>query len=464
MADAAATAVRPRAVVPNAGHVGVGLGIAAGIGALGAADAGYFPPAWGWTALVALWLVVAWLFLGRAALHGGRLAAVFVACVTLLAGWTWLSLTWTDNVTNTVLEGFRVLAYAAVAAALVLVVRRETAPALLRGLLAAIVLLSTYGLATRLFPDRLGSYDPISGYRLSEPIGYWNGLAIFAAMGMLLALAAAARESSAALRAAAAFAFVLLVPTVYFTFSRGGWIALGIGTVAAILLDPRRLQLVLALLTVGVPALLVAWFASESEGLTRQDAVLNVAADQGRELAVVIVLLAVVAAAGAVALAVGERRITPPRPVRLAFAALLVAAALGAVTAVFVRFGGPVETVERAYDAFTTPPAADPTDLGERLFTFSGTYRPEAWEEAWNQYRDNPVLGGGAGTYEQYWNQHRPIDHKLRDGHSLYLEVLGELGPFGLALLAIALAAPLAAAVGARRHPLAIGAFGAFVA
>jgi O-antigen ligase len=463
MADAAATAVRPRAVVPDAGRVAVGLGIAAGIGALGAADGGYFPPAWGWTALVALWLVVAWLFLGRAALHAGRFAAVFAGGLTALAGWTWLSLAWTDNVTQTVLEGFRVLAYAAVAAALVLVVRRETAPALLRGLFAAIVLVSTYGLATRLFPDRLGTYDPISGYRLSEPLGYWNGLGIFVAIGLLLALAAAARERSVPLRAAAAFAFVLLVPTLYFTFSRGAWIALGVGILSAVALDPRRLQLVLALLVVGAPGLLVAWIGSRSEGLTRADAPLSAAADQGGELAIVVVLLALAAAAGTVALAAAERRIVPPRPVRVAFATVLVVVALGAVVGVFASFGGPVKTVERAYEAFTAPPPGG-TDLGQRLFRFSGSYRAELWEEAWNQYRDNPVLGGGAGTYEQYWNQNRPLDHKVRDAHNLYLETLGELGPFGLGILALALAVPLAAAVGARRHPLAAGAFGAYVA
>ncbi|HEU4942322.1 MAG TPA: O-antigen ligase family protein, partial [Gaiellaceae bacterium] len=99
-----------------------------------------------------------------------------------------------------------------------------------------------------------------------------------------------------------------------------------------------------------------------------------------------------------------------------------------------------------------------------RLFTFSGSYRPEIWKEAWNEYADNPLLGGGAGTYEQYWNEHRPIDHKVRDGHNLYLETLGELGPIGLAALLVALAAPVAAAFGARRHPLAAGAFGAYVA
>jgi hypothetical protein len=219
--DAAASAVRPSAFAPDLSRVAVGIGAAAGVGALGAADGGYFPPAWGWTALVALWLVIAWLLLGRAALHGGRLAGVFLGGLTALAAWTWLSLFWTDNTTQTVLEGFRMLAYAGVAAALVLVVRRTTAPALLGGVLGAIALVAGYGLATRLFPDRLGVYDAIGSYRLAEPLGYWNGLGIFVAMGLLLALGFAARERSIALRAVAAAIFVILMPTLY-SRSAGG--------------------------------------------------------------------------------------------------------------------------------------------------------------------------------------------------------------------------------------------------
>jgi tetratricopeptide (TPR) repeat protein len=463
MADAAATAVRPRAVAPDLGHVAVGLGAAAGIGALGAADGGYFPPAWGWTALVALWLVVAWLFLGRAALHGGRLAAVFAGGLTGLAAWTWLSLAWTENSVQTVLEGFRMVAYAGVATALVLVVRRDATPALIRGVLAAITLVSVYGLATRLFPDRLGTYDPVSTYRLTEPVGYWNGLGIFAAMGLLLALGAVARERSTIVRAVAGAAFVLLVPALYFTFSRGAWIALAAGIVAAVALDPRRLQLLVAVLVVGIPGLLAAWIGSRSEALTRQDSPLSAAADQGGEVALFAVVLAVIAAAGVAALAAAERRFVPSRSVRLGFAALVALVVLGSALGVVARLGGPVEMVDRAYDAFKTPPP-DPTDLGERLFTFSGSYRLDLWGESWNQYTANPVLGGGAGTYEQHWLQERPIPHNVRDAHNLYLETLGELGPIGLALLAFALGAPLAAAVGARRHPLAAGVFGAYVA
>jgi hypothetical protein len=463
MADAAApAAVRARAL-PDLRAFGVGVGATAGMGALAAADGGYFAPAWGWTALVGFWIAAAWLLLGRAELRAGALGTAFLGAFAGLAGWTWLSLAWSDNTVQTALEGFRALAYLGAAAALLLVVRRETAPALIRGVFAAITLVSLYGLATRLFPDRLGTFDPIGGYRLSEPLGYWNGLGIFAAMGALLALGLLARDSSLLTRCLAAAAFPVLLCTIFFTFSRGGWIALGLGFLTAFILDPRRLHLVLATVTVGVPTVFALWAAFSSEGLTTTDSPLSTAVDQGRAVALIVAVCSTLAAAGIAALALAERRIQPARSVRLAFATVLALLALGASAAVLVRFDGPVGLVREGYDAFTVP-LAEPEELEQRLFSFSGSYRPELWEAAWDQYRDDPVLGSGPGTYEQYWNRNRPLSHIVTDAHSLYLEMLAELGVVGLFLLLVAFGAPAVAAFAARREPLAVGAIGAYAA
>ena len=75
-----------------------------------------------------------------------------------------------------------------------------------------------------------------------------------------------------------------------------------------------------------------------------------------------------------------------------------------------------------------------------------------------------PVLGSGAGTYEQSWNELRPAAYKLRNAHSLYLETLSEVGPVGLVLLLAALAIPVLAAIRARRQPLVSATFGAYTA
>ena len=63
------------------------------------------------------------------------------------------------------------------------------------------------------------------------------------------------------------------------------------------------------------------------------------------------------------------------------------------------------------------------------------------------------MLGGGAGSYAEYWFQHRRVASTVHDAHNLYLETLAELGPVGLLLLALVLGAPLAAVRRARSSP-----------
>lgn len=53
------------------------------------------------------------------------------------------------------------------------------------------------------------------------------------------------------------------------------------------------------------------------------------------------------------------------------------------------------------------------------------------------------MVGGGAGSYEAWWAQHGSIPLFVRYAHSLYLEVLGELGVIGFVLLLAALGSAL---------------------
>jgi hypothetical protein len=81
------------------------------------------------------------------------------------------------------------------------------------------------------------------------------------------------------------------------------------------------------------------------------------------------------------------------------------------------------------------------------------------WEVAVEQVSDSPVLGTGAGTWPRTWHQDRSVTRTARDAHGDYVETLSELGPLGLALLLLALGAPLLAGA---RSP-AVGAYAAFV-
>jgi cytochrome c-type biogenesis protein CcmH/NrfG len=74
------------------------------------------------------------------------------------------------------------------------------------------------------------------------------------------------------------------------------------------------------------------------------------------------------------------------------------------------------------------------------------------------------LLGGGAGTFSEYWAAAGPDQPQLLDVHNLYLETLAELGPIGLAVLVATLLVPLVAAVRARHRSLVPIAAAAYVA
>ena len=84
----------------------------------------------------------------------------------------------------------------------------------------------------------------------------------------------------------------------------------------------------------------------------------------------------------------------------------------------------------------------------------SSVQREAYWRVSAHSIADHPVLGIAAGTWRREWLHDRHVEFIAQNAHSLYLETLTELGPFGLALLLIALLAPLAAAVVARSNPV----------
>jgi O-antigen ligase/polysaccharide polymerase Wzy-like membrane protein len=455
--------VRPRVGVWSA--AATALGSLAVVAALATADGGYWPTSWGWTALALSWGAALGLILGT----DRRVSRFEVIALAGFAGflvWVLFSNLWTSSQTRTMLEAERAAVYVAAFAAVVALVRSRSYRALLVGIWGAIALVSIYSLASRLFPERVGELDALGGYRLSEPIGYWNALGLFAVLGALLALGLAARARSLPLRGLAAASLLVVVPTLYFTFSRGAWVALAAGLAAALALDPRRLQLVAAVPFIASWPALAVWIASRSEPLTTVGSSLEDTSAQGRRLAVIILLVGAAASASALTFAAGERRIHPTRTVRFSFGILLVLVLAVALGTLLLRAGSPSQLARDAWHDFTVPPAqsADSTDLNERLLRLYGSGRDVQWEVALDQFRAHPWLGGGAGTYEQEWILHRPVPSKVRDAHSLYVETLGELGPLGVGMLAIALGVPMLAAIKARRRSLVPVAFGAYVA
>ena len=443
-------------------HLPLGLGVCLVVGSLAFANGGYFPVSWGWSGLALLWLSVIALALG-VAVEVGVLECLLLGALAGLTAWVSLSLLWTSSVPGTVLEVERMLVYLAGGVAGILLVRRSSVPALLLGVWAAIVVVSTYAVATRLFPERFGVPDPTAGYRLSDPVGYWNAFGILAAIGALLALGLAAR-SGPVVRCLAAGSSVVLLLTLYFTFSRGGWIAFFVGLGAAIAIERRRLQLITTALMLAPWPALAIWVASTSPALTHQRAALTAASRDGHGLAVIAIALIFAAGFAILALDWLETVIAVPHKLRRVYAGMLIFVLAASLIVVFGRYGFPPTLARKTYNAFTSSSPDQGANLNKRLFSLSGNGRTEQFHTAWQQVTDHRALGGGAGSYDEYWFQHRRVASTVHDAHNLYLETLAELGPPGLLLLGLMLGVPLAAVRRARSSPLAAVACGAFLA
>ena len=454
---------RPQALTLRLDAVGAALLGFLLAGGVAAADGGYFPESWAWTA--ALTFVPATVILiagGGARLR--RLDLTFLGLLLAFGCWTLLSAVWSPSTTSTVFEAQRTLAYLGVVLLALLVVRKTTAPLLLGGVLTGVTVVAGYALLTRLLPGRFASFDTVAGYRLSDPIGYWNGLGIYAAMGILLAVGFLARAERTASRAVAAALPVVLVTTLYFTYSRGAWIALAAGFAVAVAFDPARLRLLVASLVVAPWCAAALWLASRSDALTTQGSSFAEARSQGRTLLLSLVVLAIASGTAGLALALIDRRVRVGTLTRRVFAGTLVVVALAGLGVLWVQEGSPASLAQSAWSRFRSTPIQSSADLNSRLFDLSANGRIDHWRVAWNDFTAHPVVGQGAGTYAASWAQRRPVALKVQNAHSLYLENLDELGVVGLALLVGFLAVPAVAAVRTRRAVVFPGAIAASAA
>ena len=231
----------------------------------------------------------------------------------------------------------------------------------------------------------------------------------------------------------------MVLATLLFTFSRGAIVA-GLAGLAVYVLLGRPRGLAGALLATAAPVAVTLKVAYDAELVQTDDFASAAAIDQGHEVALVVIGAAVVAALLRVAAAPLDAwlhglKLPRPRPVVVAAGA---AAALVLVVAALAAAGTP-DYVSRQYDGFVQGRGIkDDRDLRARLTNPANNGRLDHWEVAMDAYRDHRVRGTGAGTYQLLWARDRPTAFTVVDGHSLYLELLGELGLVGLALLVAA--------------------------
>jgi hypothetical protein len=461
--------MRPRAVMAGEG---VPAAVLVATVVLVARDqGGYFPPAWGWSGVALAGVVVTWL-VASARTNAGIADCAFLVALLGLTVWVGLSISWSVDRAQSVLELERGLVLLAGCAALLVLGRKSGFDALVAAMLAAIAGLCAYSLSTRLAPSAasFNADSRISHYRLFAPIGYWNGLGLFAVLGILMALAVVTEPAARIeLRMLASASLLVLPVTLFFTFSRGAWLAFAIGLLGSLAVSPHRLRLIAEGAAAALlPAISVA-LAWRSDPLTHQGTTLVAATRSGHRLAFELLGLAVASIAIAPLLRVLERRLRVGVWTRRAAALGIAAALLSGLAVGVARAGGPTSVARRAYHSFADPvPPREQHDLTSRLASLNGNGRARMWSVAIDSLHGRRwVIGSGAGSFERIWDRSPRADEVVKDAHGLYVETLSELGLIGLGLLLIVLAIPLVAGLrhrGAAFVPALMGAYLAFLA
>lgn len=380
--------------------------------------------------------------------------AVAAAALGAFALWTFLSSGWSDAKGRALVEYDRALLYLLTLVLFGTVARTaRRIRAMVYGLAGAIAAVCLTALAARLFPE-LGLHDaPVHPERLGYPLTYWNALGLISGIGAVLCghLASSTREPRPA-RVLGAAAVPLLAATLYYTFSRGAtWAAL-VGLIVYVIVGRPRGALSAAVAT--VPATLVALITVNPADVLTDAPASAAAIDAGREIALKLAACAFGAGLLRALLLPLDRRLDRlslrVRHPRAVLAGASAAALCGLVLAALAA--GAPQFVEDRVDEFKADRSV-PGAGSSRLFKFGNNGRLEHWDVALQAYRAEGSRGHGAGTYELDWDRRRESSFTVDDAHSLYLEVLGELGPPGLIALAIVLLAILGAFAVRARGP-----------
>ena len=294
-----------------------------------------------------------------------------------------------------------------------------------------------------LFPD--GARAP----RLRNPVGYWNALALAATATLVLGTWLASRVGHPRRRRVAGAVLVYAAAvSIPLTGSRTG-LAVGVLALAAwLVLGHDRLESAVAIVVAAVPGAAVAALALTRPGIAEAGASHSERVADGALFA----LLAVIVGAGVAAVAAALASRNASEAQRRSLGRGLVAAGALLAVATFVALilatGSPRGWVSDFTGASGAQVANDPGRLG----SFNSNNRWRWWNEAWDTFADEPLHGTGARTFELARKRLRTNALEVSEPHSLPLQALADTGVVGLALLAAAIAAGAATAVGARRR------------
>ena len=404
-------------------------------------DGGYFSreiylACTGMWAVLGLALLLNWDWVRMPA--GVAAPAVSLAAVT---GWILLTLIWSISPNASLIEFGRAALYLGLFIAILIGPPGRKAVIWMASLFVGLVTgLAMFALLAKINPSLSADYL-YSGGRIMGTIGYWNGLAALVAVTILPALWLAASEwVSWTGRMAATLALAVLGLALFFTLSRGG-LLVGAGAIALyLMLAPERLGGMLSLLSAFVPGGLMAWYASTAlPSLQTAAAGDRIGAADGQRFA-----LALIVALTATIVLKAAALLLPSRVPRtrngmiaagaVALIGLLLVAGIGVAERQRIENrirGAQTQTAVQVYDYNRN--SID--EQGVARLASTANNRAEYWSIGLTNFRDHPLLGTGAGTYQFADARLRSVNGLARDPHSIWVRFLSDQGAIGFLLL-----------------------------
>ncbi|MGI8844922.1 MAG: O-antigen ligase family protein [Thermoleophilaceae bacterium] len=384
-------------------------------------------------------------------LYGGS-ALSLLALLTIFTG---LSMSWSVAPDLSLQELGRTLTYLAVFAVAIMGARqfRGSGRSLLAGILLTGLAVCLWALATRVFPGAIG--EQVLGARLGAPFDYWNALGGMAALCVPGALWLGSRHDVHRIASMLAYpALGVLLLTVLLTQSRGALAAAVIAAIGWFVFVPLRLRTAPVVGVAVVAIAPIAAWALSKDAFTAALQPLSVRESVAGSFGLILVAtLVVLAGAGIVAVRLRDRTTLSMSARRKSGLALAGVAALLALSglAVFAGSGGGIEgrLVQLTADKSTV------AGSGAGRLGSTSSSRGEYWREAFDVFKDRPVVGSGADGFTlarlQYRNDPRSASH----AHGFIPQTMADLDLLGtllVLLLLVAWAVAAARAMGIRRR------------
>jgi hypothetical protein len=404
-------------------------------------------------AAIAVFAAAAWLVSGTVRVSASRAGVAGAALLAAFACWCGITVLWSVAPDQTWIELNRAISYVLVLCLAIAVGASDdrAVPILAKGFLAIALAVTVYALGQKLLPglhisgvldlNQTGSLP-----RLQEPLGYWNALALFVAMGVPVALALAvdpARTRRARLTAGCAVQLMLL--TIGLSYSRGGLLALALALAVGIGAGGARLRSLLWLAAAILATIPPLAFGLASHSLTTAGVSLPSREGAGAILAgILIVSLAGLIAAERALIRVEPRlSVSPDRARALRRPAVAAVGALLVCGVIALAVSG---TFSHAWNSFTSTQVVSNYNPTRLLTTASNRW--VWWKEAAGAFSDRPAGGWGAGSFGVLHLLYRRDTLPVQQPHSVPLQFLAETGLVGtiLALAAFALLLGAAAA------------------